>query len=313
MRPELRSRLVFGISMSALVILAVCTDIQRHSHLGVLLLGILGVVLGCREYARLARVHAPQVQLLPMITVSILLTVVGSQAAAIDQHLEAWLPGLGRDLGGNRPIAPLSALLIGLGMAWVMLNQMARHGAQDFFANVGASMLGMVYMGVVFLVLMQLVALDGSRDYYHSLTGFDGRGGLLILLFLGSTKLGDVAAYFGGRAFGRHKMAPSISPGKTWEGFAFSFVGAIGGAYLMTWVLSLAYPHGPFNGRWQPFVWGLVLGPFGVAGDLAESCMKRDAAMKDSGTAMGGFGGFLDIYDALVLAAPVAYVLALLL
>jgi len=313
MRPELRSRLVFGISMSALVILAVCSDIQRHSHLGVLLLGVVGVVLGCREYARLARVHAPQVQLLPMIIVSVLLTIVGSQGAAIGQQLGTWLPGLGSDLGSPPVLAPLTALLLGLGMAWVMLNQMARHGAQDFFANVGATMLGMVYLGVVFQVLMQLVALDGSRAYYHSLTGFDGRGGLLVLVFLGSTKLGDVAAYFGGRAFGRHKMAPSISPGKTWEGFAFSFVGAIGGAYLMSWILSRFYPHGPFNGWWQPFVWGLVLGPFGVGGDLAESCMKRDAAMKDSGTAMGGFGGFLDIYDALVLAAPVAYVLALVL
>ena len=313
MRPELRSRLVFGISMSALVILGVCTDIQRHSHLGVLLLGMVGVVLGCREYARLARVHAPQVQLLPMITVSCLLAIVGSQGHAIAEQLCAWLPGLRSDFGTAPPLAPLAGLILGLGMAWVMLNQMARHGAQDFFANVGATLLGMAYLGVVFLVLMQLVALGGSRAYYHSLTGFDGRGGLLMLLFLGSTKLGDVAAYFGGRACGRHKMAPSISPGKTWEGFAFSFVGAIGGAYLMSWILSLVYPHGPFDGWWQPFVWGLVLGPFGVAGDLAESCMKRDAAMKDSGTAMGGFGGFLDIYDALVLAAPVAYVLALIL
>ena len=60
-------------------------------------------------------------------------------------------------------------------------------------------------------------------------------------------------------------------------------------------------------------MWALVLGPLGVAGDLAESAMKRDAAVKDSGAAVPGFGGFLDILDALILAAPVAYLLALVL
>ncbi len=178
---------------------------------------------------------------------------------------------------------------------------MSRLGAERFFANVGAAVLGIAYLGVAFSLLMHLALL--GRD------GQPGRGTQLVLVFLATVKLGDVCAYFGGRAFGRRKLAPRISPGKTWEGFAASFVGAIGGAYLMCAILAAACAQPPFAGWWQPAVWGLVLGPLGVAGDLAESCMKRDAAVKDSGAAVPGFGGILDILDALILAAPVAYLL----
>ena len=90
-------------------------------------------------------------------------------------------------------------------------------------------------------------------------------------------------------------------------------VGSVGGTYLFTFILSTLYVHQPFASWWQPAVWALVLGPIGVAGDLAESCMKRDAAVKDSGAAVPGFGGFLDILDALILTAPAAYLLALVL
>jgi phosphatidate cytidylyltransferase len=139
------------------------------------------------------------------------------------------------------------------------------------------------------------------------------RGTELVLLFLAATKLGDVGAYFGGRAFGRRKLAPGISPGKTWEGFYCSLAGSVIGVYgFQALLIALGAPH-PFGAWWAPTVWALCLGPLGVAGDLAESCMKRAAAVKDSGTALPGFGGFLDILDALILAAPLAVLLALIL
>ncbi len=69
----------------------------------------------------------------------------------------------------------------------------------------------------------------------------------------------------------------------------------------------------PFDAVWKPALWAVVLAPLGVLGDLAESCMKRDAAVKDSGSALPGFGGFLDVLDAILIAAPVAYTLALVL
>ncbi len=315
MRPELQSRLVFGFTMAALVIVALATDVNRQSHVGVLVLGVIGALLGCREFARLARVQATEVQSAPMMVVSVLLVVVGNVAGELHSANGVTAPSqLERLLlPFYATQVPVSMLIIGLGLAWVLLAQMFYHATTRFFSNVGATILGMVYMGVVFHLIQRLALIEGGPEYYGGEATVAGRGGMLLMLFLASCKLGDVTAYFGGRAFGRHKMVPRISPAKTWEGFAFSFVGSIGGAYLFTWLLHMYYAPGPFNGWWQPLVWGLVLGPFGVAGDLAESCMKRDAAVKDSGASLGGFGGFLDIYDALVLAAPVAYLLALVL
>jgi phosphatidate cytidylyltransferase len=304
MRPELRNRLLLGSGMGLVAVLGVVLDLVRDSHQAMLVLGLAGVVAGSREFARLARqTLAAEVQLAPMMVVGVLLVLEAHlhRSFAIDVHTNPLLLRVLLDW----PSQPLIPLLLALGLVWVVLAQMLRRATERFFANVGATMLGMLYLGVAINLLERLALVDDERNF--------NRGTQLVLLFLAATKLGDVAAYFGGRAFGRHKMAPRISPGKTWEGFAFSFLGSLGGVYLFDWLLAISCPHTPFDAWWKPAVWALLLGPLGVAGDLAESCMKRDAAVKDSGTALPGFGGFLDILDALILAAPVAYLLAQLL
>lgn len=301
MPPELRNRLLLGSGMGLVAVLGVMLDLKYDSHRALLALGLVGVLAGCREYARLARqTLAAEVQLAPMLVVGVLLVLEAHlhRTITIEPGISPWLLRLLLDL----PSQPLVTLLLALGLVWVVVVQMLRHATERFFANVGATMLGMVYLGVALNLLERLALVDEPTNF--------NRGTELVLLFLAATKLGDVAAYFGGRAFGRHKMVPRISPGKTWEGFAFSFLGSLGGVYLFDWLLALCGQHHPFDAWWKPALWALLLGPLGVAGDLAESCMKRDAAVKDSGTALPGFGGFLDILDALILAAPVAYLLA---
>lgn len=301
MRAELRNRLIFGIAIAGLVIGASAHDMIRGSHLGLLVVGIVGGIAGSIEFTKLARSHATHARLAPLIVVVV--------ALVLEAHLHRTpLLTMGEGLGMTAfsdAGQPLIALILGFGLMWTVLAQMFRYATENFFANVGSTLLGMIYLGISMHLLQRLALIEGADHAYL--------GTQLVLVFLGTTKLGDVAAYFGGRAFGKHKMSPRISPGKTWEGFAFSFVGAIGGAYLFSWVLSLTFVHPPFDAWWKPLVWALVLGPLGVAGDLAESAMKRDAAVKDSGTAVPGFGGFLDILDAVILAAPVAYVMALVL
>jgi phosphatidate cytidylyltransferase len=291
MRAELRHRLIFGITIAGLAIGAVAHDMARTSHLGLLVVGLVFAIAGCIEFTRLARSHATHAQLAPLVVVVV--------ALVLEAHLHRG------PLSLPDGSVPLVALILGLGLLWTVMAQMFRYATENFFANVGSTLFGMIYLGISMHMLQRLALSDSPENVY--------RGTQLALLFLATTKLGDVAAYFGGRAFGRHKMSPRISPGKTWEGFAFSFVGAIGGAYAFTWMLALTCDHQPFDAWWKPLVWALVLGPLGVAGDLAESAMKRDAAVKDSGTAVPGFGGFLDILDALILSAPIAYLLALVL
>jgi phosphatidate cytidylyltransferase len=312
MRPELRNRLIFGFTIAALVIGAVAHDLIRGSHWGILALGIIAGVSGSIEFTKLARAHATHARLAPLVVVVVALVMV----AHIDSTLQ-WktntiteqLPANAQDASHQAtalaPNLPLIPLILGFGLLWTVLAQMFRYATENFFANVGSTLFGMIYLGISLHLLQQLALTESADSAY--------RGTQFVLLFMATVKMGDIGAYFGGRAFGKHKMSPRISPGKTWEGFAFSFVGAIGGAYLFTWALTATCTHAPFDGWWQPLVWALVLGPLGVAGDLAESAMKRDAAVKDSSNVVPGFGGFLDILDALILAAPIAYLLALVL
>ncbi|MEN8208121.1 MAG: phosphatidate cytidylyltransferase [Candidatus Fermentibacteria bacterium] len=113
---------------------------------------------------------------------------------------------------------------------------------------------------------------------------------------------GDSLAYFAGSAFGRHKMAPSISPAKSWEGFFAGIAGAVGGALLA----------GAAGAGFPPVVM-IVIGAAGgiaaVTGDLLESAMKRDAGVKDSGKFLPGHGGFLDRFDSILAVVPVVWVL----
>ncbi|MDO4575923.1 MAG: phosphatidate cytidylyltransferase [Planctomycetia bacterium] len=130
-----------------------------------------------------------------------------------------------------------------------------------------------------------------------------------LIAFVAIVKSGDIGAYTVGRLFGRNKMAPGLSPGKTIEGafgaILFSCVAAcLCYAVLQPWIFHQPIPR-PFSGWWV--VYGIMLGFIGMLGDLAESLMKRDAELKDASTLMPGFGGVLDILDSLLLSAPVAY------
>jgi phosphatidate cytidylyltransferase len=124
-------------------------------------------------------------------------------------------------------------------------------------------------------------------------------GGPLLLIFLFCVVwTGDVAALYIGRNFGRHKLAPEISPNKTWEGSAASVVGSLLVAAALVYTLHFSSPHGKWLGL------AVVLNVVAQAGDLVESAIKRGAGVKDSGAMLPGHGGILDRIDALLLAAP---------
>jgi phosphatidate cytidylyltransferase len=112
----------------------------------------------------------------------------------------------------------------------------------------------------------------------------------------------DTVAYFAGRAFGRHKMAPAISPGKTWEGFVAGLLAAMAVSFV------ILYPdRDTFLTIPETLLFGAVVGLAGVFGDLFESAVKRDLGVKDSGRLLGAHGGLLDRIDAILWAGPAAY------
>jgi phosphatidate cytidylyltransferase len=132
------------------------------------------------------------------------------------------------------------------------------------------------------------------------------QGSALLAFPLAITWINDTLAYFVGRAIGRHKLIPQVSPGKTVEG---AIAGLVGGV-LTACALGL-FVLGPYVGltasivRWT--LGGLLIAAVAQIGDLVESLMKREAGVKDSGTLLPGHGGILDRFDALFFAIPVAY------
>ncbi|MBX0328541.1 phosphatidate cytidylyltransferase [Oscillochloris sp. ZM17-4] len=127
-----------------------------------------------------------------------------------------------------------------------------------------------------------------------------------IFLVLAVTWLQDTAAYFVGRAFGRHKMAPILSPKKSWEGAAGGFVTSILSALLAVAILGLPIGYA------DAALIGAAAGVAGPLGDLVESLIKRQIGIKDSGQLIPGHGGILDRIDSLLFTAPVIYYLILL-
>ncbi|MFH2220377.1 MAG: phosphatidate cytidylyltransferase [Pseudomonadota bacterium] len=148
--------------------------------------------------------------------------------------------------------------------------------------------LGMVYVP---LSLSFLVAIRNGTD-----------GVIWIFFLLVVIFAGDIGAYYVGTLLGRHKLAPSISPGKTIEGSAGGIAANIGAGTLFTSLFLPALPWG------VSMIFFVVLGVAGQAGDLFESKLKRAGNIKDSGGILPGHGGILDRIDALLFAAPLAYV-----
>jgi phosphatidate cytidylyltransferase len=142
-------------------------------------------------------------------------------------------------------------------------------------------------------------------------------GPALVLFLMVCVWCGDIAALYVGRAFGKHKLAPRLSPGKTWEGTLASIVGSVLAAGLVIIASDALTAHGNLvlhisQPVWQSLLLAAILNIAAQLGDLLESAIKRGAGVKDSGTMLPGHGGVLDRIDALLLAAPVLWYVLLL-
>jgi phosphatidate cytidylyltransferase len=153
------------------------------------------------------------------------------------------------------------------------------------------------YLGVLPSFFAQLRWLRGSE----SAVGY-GTAALALAIFV--PKCGDIGAYFTGRWLGRHRMTPVLSPKKTWEGA----LGGLAASVLTAVGIDRWGPEPVLDGDLVREVgFGATVGVAGMLGDLAESLIKRDCRQKDASQVVPGFGGVLDVADAILFAAPVAY------
>jgi phosphatidate cytidylyltransferase len=172
----------------------------------------------------------------------------------------------------------------------------------DPLLAVGTTVLGLVYVGATLPFAVHLRAFPGE--------GGSGANGIFLVLFvLAVTWTGDSLAYFGGRAWGRRKLLPSVSPAKTVEGAVSGLFGSMGGAVLLSsFVLPALGGTLPLSALAAALL-GLLVGIVAQLGDLVESLLKREAGVKDSGRILPGHGGVLDRFDAVLFTLPLTYAL----
>jgi phosphatidate cytidylyltransferase len=183
-------------------------------------------------------------------------------------------------------LAAVTAGLVVVSLIWHLLFR------QVTTADTAATVFGAVYVGFSLSHLVLIKGLDSGTE--------------IVLAMIVSVWANDTFAYVVGATIGRHKMAPQISPKKSWEGFAAGTLGTIAvwvGAYFLI---------RPTAGLWWYVLIGAAVSVAAVCGDLAESRLKREAGVKDSGRFLPGHGGFLDRFDSMILVAVVTYYLLIL-
>ncbi len=240
-----------------------------------ILMAIWGVLAVFEFYRLVTACKVPPLTYFGLIWTSLFILSRDSDLLSI---LEAYF-----DLNLLTPLLLTSAVMLSL--IWLLL----RSQEEKAFTSWIWTMAGILYVG---WLLGYLVALRGMDD---------GRNWVFFALF--TTFASDTAAFFTGRALGKHYLAPRISPGKTWEGA----IGGIFGALIVSLFFILPTPLILHFNWGQAILLGLLVSIFGQLGDLVESLFKRNMGAKDSGSLIPGHGGFLDRIDSVVFAGIVVY------
>lgn len=170
-------------------------------------------------------------------------------------------------------------------------------GRQPYIANVATTVLGFIYGGWLPCYVILLRQLNQDTLGLLTITMNSGLG-FMLLLFC-TILMTDVGGFVFGSKFGKTPLAPVVSPKKTVEGAVGGTILAIAAAMLIGWIIHIEW--------YQSLIAGLLITIFAQIGDLAESLIKRDAGVKDSGNSLPGHGGFLDRADSYLFSTPVAY------
>ncbi len=275
---DLNKRTAMTVGILVVLILLIIYAANPIVSLCIVALVSAFAALGVWEYARLANSKGVQPALYLMITVAVCEVI-----AFFIAH--KWIHS-----------CELPVFVAAIGVCLFFLNRFRR--SEEALINVAVEFFGVAYIAIplsYMLAILYPIAPSSVED---------GRWWLCYLIFV--TKITDIGAYFVGRIWGKHRLAPVLSPNKTVEG-------AIGGL-VCTILLSLlmVYLGRVFAGHAFPLKYldalflGILIGVFGQIGDLAESLLKRDAAVKDS-SRMPGLGGVLDMIDSLIFTAPIVY------
>lgn len=268
-------------TLSGIGLLALLLGATLFSYGSFVVLVLLILIGGMWEFYGLARATGAQPQRFWGILAALLLFLIGVNVGAVAM--------VTREVY-EIPAIPVFVVALFLLLLFPALSLAFALGKGDSLKNVGATLLGVAYVALPLALLVCLPAFMSPNGSWNP---------WLVLAYIFLIWGNDVFAYLAGIAFGRHKMCPSISPKKSWEGFVGGILGAVAVGYVASLLLDAS-----------PLLWccmALLAAVTGVLGDLVESQLKRKAGVKDSGNLIPGHGGVLDRFDALLLATPFVF------
>ncbi len=295
MSSELARRISFGVVAAPI---AIAILLYGGAALAALL--AITAAIAASEFFRLARAT----NLTPLDNTGIV--IAGLMPLVVHaRYLNIYQPDVSISIGSLSAVAILFVLALAIWLRGVTGKPLGAVSATVFGAAYTGGMLSFAYAIRYhdYAFAPAVVTLGRSTLTLSS-------GGLLLLIPVVATWASDTGAYAVGRAIGRHKLIPSVSPGKTVEGA----IGGLLASVLVTWALAswLLRPGAHLDFRWRPvggILFGAVVSAAAQVGDIAESLLKRDAGVKDSSTLIPGHGGVLDRVDSLLFVFPVSYVL----
>ena len=235
------------------------------------------------------------------------LAAVGAESHGLKLRIPVWWMALGTALAfvvtlPNFPVEAQLPVLSALTLALFAWNGF-RSPLIQVLPDTAQGLFGLIYIAYP----LTLIPLLWKQE----------DGPALVLFLMVCVWAGDIAALYIGRAFGKRKLAPRLSPGKTWLGSIASIAGSMLAAGLVVFIADTLTARGNTllhisQPLWQSLLLAAILNVAAQLGDLLESAIKRGAGVKDSGTMLPGHGGILDRIDALLLAAPVLWFILLL-
>jgi len=181
----------------------------------------------------------------------------------------------------------IMSIAVIISLAWILIRSSRETAFQDWAWTVA----GVLYIGWMLSYWLNLDMLEAGRNWVY--------------LALFTTFANDTGAYFIGRKWGKHKLAPATSPGKTWEGAMGGLLSSIAGAVVVFLLLNLFCAFSLLY--WQLILLACLISLFAQFGDMVESLLKRNLETKDAGKLLPGHGGALDRLDSLIFVAPMVY------
>lgn len=277
-------RLAFGVPMFFLMVGVFWADARYGTGWGLAFLQALFGGLALREFYRLCRSQGwKPFTYLGIIACALLyfaqeLTVVHPP-----------FPGM----------AGYDVILFALFCAAVLLWQLIGYGSAGALGNTCSTIGGVA-------IFWMILSFMGRMRHLEIAHGWEYDGLEFVFVYFTGSKICDIAGLLVGKRYGYHKLWPSISPKKSWEGFIGGILASVALIAFVIW----AHPYGAFASAGYALCLplGVVLGVLGLLGDLVESAYKREGQLKDAGASMPGYGGVMDMLDSLVINAPVMYV-----